>query len=390
MSRRPAPPGASGGPNRRTPPRAADGIGVTRGGIRLSLAIALALCLALLVPAGASAAKYASRTLKMGTQGKDVAALQGYLTKLGVPTSRDGAFGKGTRSSVLELEKKRRWKRDGKVPPKQARQIRALAQKQKKSQKKKGGNGDGDAGRFYFAGGSAPALQLEGESAGTAAVDVVSSGGTTVLTIDVTLGSGSGGGGGVGVGGTFTGTASWYGRGSNGSPAPDGSYSLELADKGGTGARVTGGDRGSFEHYNNIFPLRAPHDYGGSASRFGAPRPGHIHQGQDVSAACGSRLVAVQGGTVVYTGYQAGGAGNYIVIHGKGSGRDYVYMHMVKPAIVSKGQKLKTGQKIGKAGNTGSSFGCHLHFERWTKPGWYSGGNPTDPLKSLKYWDGYS
>ena len=35
-----------------------------------------------------------------------------------------------------------------------------------------------------------------------------------------------------------------------------------------------------------------------SAGRFGAARRGHVHQGQDVFARCGTPLVAARGGKV--------------------------------------------------------------------------------------------
>jgi murein DD-endopeptidase MepM/ murein hydrolase activator NlpD len=138
------------------------------------------------------------------------------------------------------------------------------------------------------------------------------------------------------------------------------------------------------------FPVRGPHDYGGAMARFGAPRSGHTHQGHDVMASCGTKMVAARGGKVQYRGYQASGAGYYIVIDGAKTNLDFVYMHLMKPAAVAKGQTVATGQKIGKVGTTGSSSGCHLHFENWTGPGWYEGGKPFDPLKNLKYWDSFS
>jgi murein DD-endopeptidase MepM/ murein hydrolase activator NlpD len=88
--------------------------------------------------------------------------------------------------------------------------------------------------------------------------------------------------------------------------------------------------------------------------------------------------------------YQAGGAGYYTVIRGRGTKQDYVYMHMTGPGVVAVGETVKTGARVGLVGSTGGSSGCHLHFELWTQPGWYAGGAPYDPLPALKYWDSYS
>ncbi len=139
-------------------------------------------------------------------------------------------------------------------------------------------------------------------------------------------------------------------------------------------------------HYRrHRFPVRGAHDYGGAGSRFGAPRSGHTHQGQDVAAAEGTKLVAVHEGRVTARQYQAGGAGYYLVIRGK-DGTDSVYMHMVGPAKVAAGEKVMAGQRIGRVGTTGSSTGPHLHFELWT-PHWYAGGRAFDPLSKLQRWD---
>lgn len=143
---------------------------------------------------------------------------------------------------------------------------------------------------------------------------------------------------------------------------------------------------GSFTFLPYVFPIRGGHAFGLSAGRFGAGRSGHSHQGQDTFAACGTRLVAARGGRVQYAGYQ-GAAGNYLVIDGAGTTRDFMYAHLRSRALVGKGDRVYTGQTIGYVGDTGDAVGCHLHFEILTAPGWYQGGSPIDPLPALRAWD---
>ncbi len=96
--------------------------------------------------------------------------------------------------------------------------------------------------------------------------------------------------------------------------------------------------------------------------------------------------MAARGGRVKVVDYEAGGAGNYVVIRGKRTGRDYVYMHMLDRIKVRRGERVQTGETIGLVGSTGSSTACHLHFELWDG-GWYSGGRPLDPTRRLRRWD---
>ncbi|HVI35007.1 MAG TPA: M23 family metallopeptidase, partial [Gaiellales bacterium] len=155
-----------------------------------------------------------------------------------------------------------------------------------------------------------------------------------------------------------------------------------------TSAAADNTERDAFDFYWHFFPVRGKHNYGQSGARFGAGRSGHTHQGQDVLANCGLKLVAAQGGTVVYSGYQSA-AGNYIVVHGV-DGTDNAYMHLAQPSAFSEGDDVFTGQQIGVVGDTGDATACHLHFEIWTAPGWYNGGHPVDPLPALQAWDAFS
>jgi murein DD-endopeptidase MepM/ murein hydrolase activator NlpD len=188
-------------------------------------------------------------------------------------------------------------------------------------------------------------------------------------------------------------SVSWNGRlGSAG--AKPGRYAFRLTASEGSGAtvrsaKVEDSTRDAFDLYDNIFPVRGRHDYGERQARFGARRAGHRHQGQDVMARCGTALVAARGGTVKFKQYHAA-AGNYVVIDGAGTGIDYVYMHLAEPTPFRPGDRVYTGQRIGSVGDTGDAEGCHLHLELWTAPGWYDGGKPFDPLRSLRAWDSWS
>lgn len=102
------------------------------------------------------------------------------------------------------------------------------------------------------------------------------------------------------------------------------------------------------------------------------------HLGLDFGAGCYSPIYAASAGRVTYAGYN-GGYGNYIRIqHDDGSATGYA--HIVNGGIyVSYGQRVGAGEQIAATGQTGNSFGCHLHFEVY--PPW---GGTTDPAPWLR------
>ncbi|MDX6667156.1 MAG: hypothetical protein QOK04_536 [Solirubrobacteraceae bacterium] len=93
---------------------------------------------------------------------------------------------------------------------------------------------------------------------------------------------------------------------------------------------------------------------------FGENRGDHIHEGLDIQAGEGTPIRAADGGRVAIASWY-GGYGNYTCIQHGGS-LSTCYGH--QSAIgVSVGQTVSQGQVIGYVGNTGNSFGAHLHFE---------------------------
>jgi murein DD-endopeptidase MepM/ murein hydrolase activator NlpD len=183
-------------------------------------------------------------------------------------------------------------------------------------------------------------------------------------------------------------------KGREGGALPAGRYRVRVRARDGAGNSLVRAARTSAVDEIGVFPYRFPlkgnFPYGDPGSRFGAKRTGHKHQGQDVAAPEGTQIRAARGGIVKTVAYQAGGAGNYIVIDAAGEQRDYVYMHLQTDSTrVREGQRVRTGQWIGNVGNTGASFGAHLHFEIW-KGAWWGGGEPIDPYPLMRRWDSWS
>ena len=86
------------------------------------------------------------------------------------------------------------------------------------------------------------------------------------------------------------------------------------------------------------------------------------HMGYDMAQGCGSTIYAAGPGEVTTAGsYQ--GYGNTVRID-HGDGLVSLYGHMEWGSLrVSVGQSITAGTPVGAEGNTGRSFGCHLHFE---------------------------
>jgi murein DD-endopeptidase MepM/ murein hydrolase activator NlpD len=137
------------------------------------------------------------------------------------------------------------------------------------------------------------------------------------------------------------------------------------------------------------FPIQGAYSFGGEDAGFGAGRDGHVHEGQDITAAAGTPLVAPLPSTVTWIAVQPGGAGHYVVMRAA-DGTDYVFMHLLAGSITtSRGAVLAAGQTFAAVGSTGASSGPHLHFEIWPQ-GWYSSkeSRPIDPLPQLMAWAG--
>ena len=103
-----------------------------------------------------------------------------------------------------------------------------------------------------------------------------------------------------------------------------------------------------------------------------------LHAGVDFPVACGVPVGAAHSGRVIARTYNSGAGNKLIVSHGIMNGRLVTtsYHHLqgfAKPV----GAQVSAGETVGYVGTTGSSTGCHLHFET------HEDGNAVNPAKYL-------
>ncbi|MCQ4326205.1 peptidase M23 [Stutzerimonas stutzeri] len=87
----------------------------------------------------------------------------------------------------------------------------------------------------------------------------------------------------------------------------------------------------------------------------------------DIAMPEGTPIIAARGGVVVKVENEQSGrgnnpAGNFVrIIHDDGTMG--VYLHLMQGSVaVREGQRVETGTRIARSGNTGNSTGPHLHF----------------------------
>ncbi|WP_281253936.1 M23 family metallopeptidase [Dysgonomonas massiliensis] len=123
--------------------------------------------------------------------------------------------------------------------------------------------------------------------------------------------------------------------------------------------------------YNDIIK-QAPDTFKVDLSGFTMPTTGHVtsqfgmrrrrmHYGMDLKVQTGDTIYAAFDGKIRVRQYERRGYGYYLVIRHP-NGLETVYGHLSK-FLVNVDDVVKSGQPIGLGGNTGRSFGSHLHFE---------------------------
>lgn len=86
------------------------------------------------------------------------------------------------------------------------------------------------------------------------------------------------------------------------------------------------------------------------------------HKGYDMAQGCGATIYAAGPGTVITAGPFYGWGNTVRIDHGNGLVTLYGHMQWESIRVVQ-GQTVTAGTPLGAEGNTGNSFGCHLHFE---------------------------
>ncbi len=126
----------------------------------------------------------------------------------------------------------------------------------------------------------------------------------------------------------------------------------------GTYTATTGAIRWPFPYSVPTTDQFGPRDASVSGQAF--------HNGVDFTPGSGTPIYAIADGIVTIHANDSGGLGNNVMISHviNGVNIDSVYAHMQygsSPLVV--GEAIRVGDFIGLVGDTGNSYGAHLHFE---------------------------
>jgi murein DD-endopeptidase MepM/ murein hydrolase activator NlpD len=110
-------------------------------------------------------------------------------------------------------------------------------------------------------------------------------------------------------------------------------------------------------------------------TNFGPREDGTHNDGINISVPAGTDVQAAEGGTVAYAGNELKGYGNLVLIrHDENWVSAYAHNDQL---LVKRGDKIKRGQIIAKAGKSGTVEQPQVHFEL------RQGSKPVDPMKHL-------
>jgi murein DD-endopeptidase MepM/ murein hydrolase activator NlpD len=106
------------------------------------------------------------------------------------------------------------------------------------------------------------------------------------------------------------------------------------------------------------------------------PRASTAHNGVDLPAAAGTWIGAAAAGKVVAVRHLGSSGLEVDIAHGSGTDRfvtRYAHLGTVAPTIATGRSQVTAGERIGRVGRSGVTYGTHLHFEI------HIGGQAIDP-----------
>ncbi|PPE79850.1 hypothetical protein C3941_12280 [Kaistia algarum] len=155
------------------------------------------------------------------------------------------------------------------------------------------------------------------------------------------------------------------------SGAPDKPQAAAYAPADGGTADAAVADAGSTNGTTFRWPVR-----GRIIGSFGASPTGEKNDGINLAVPEGTSIKAVEAGTVIYAGNELEGYGQLVLIrHADGWVSAYAHNSQI---LVKRGDTVRRGQIISRAGATGSVSAPQLHFEL------RKGSKPVNPLDYLQ------